>query len=119
MRGSVNVIETLMDVLKQRKAQVSETSYVSSLYKKGTDKIAQKVGEEAVESVIAAVRLDAEKIAGLDSRETRDEFLKESADMLFHWMVLCSHLDVDLDEVWGVLEDRQGLSGLEEKASRS
>lgn len=107
------IITALRDVLEERKNSSAEESYVASLYSKGVSKIAQKLGEEAVETVIAAMKLDRER-----SFENKDEFLKESADLLFHWLVLCSQMDIHPDEVFSILEERFGLSGLIEKSSR-
>ena len=104
----------LLKVLEERKSAAPDKSYVASLYEKGVPKIAQKLGEEAVESVIAAM-----KYAQDASSENKEEFLKESADLLFHWMVLCSYMDVHPNEVFSILEDRFGLSGMDEKANRS
>lgn len=107
------IFSELLKVLDERRSAASDTSYVASLYEKGTSKIAQKLGEEAVESVIAAIKYDQNA-----SDESREDFLNESADLFFHWMVLCSHLKIHPNEVFSILEARFGLSGLEEKANR-
>ena len=83
------------------------SSYVAKLNAKGTPKIAQKLGEEAVETVIAAMGGD------------RGELVGEAADLLFHLMVLLGAKGVPLAEVLAELDRREGTSGLEEKASRS
>jgi phosphoribosyl-AMP cyclohydrolase / phosphoribosyl-ATP pyrophosphohydrolase len=81
-------------VLRERRLNPSEKSYTSQLFGLGVNKIAQKVGEEAVEVVIEA-------------KDTNDELFKgEVADLLFHLLVLLEHKNVDLDEVIDVLSSR-------------
>lgn len=82
-------------------------SYVAHLHSRGPAVIARKVGEEAVETVTAA-------LAG-----TREELVGEVADLLFHLLVLLAEKDVPLADVLAELERREGISGLDEKASRS
>jgi phosphoribosyl-ATP pyrophosphohydrolase/phosphoribosyl-AMP cyclohydrolase len=82
------------EVIRKRKEEPSEKSYTSSLFKLGVNKIAQKVGEEAVEVVIEAK----------DNNESL--FKNEVSDLLFHLLVLLEHKNVDLDEVISVLRDR-------------
>lgn len=82
-------------------------SYVARLRTKGLPKIAQKFGEEAVETIIAALTEDRAALVG------------EAADLLFHLMVLLGAKDVPLAEVLAELDRREGTSGLAEKAARS
>lgn len=82
-------------------------SWTAKLFSRGIDKAAQKLGEEAAETVIAAVRGDA---AGLVS---------ESADLLYHWLVVLGIAGVPLDDVLAELSRRTGRSGIAEKASRA
>ena len=100
-------LEKLYGILLARKTAAPESSYVASLYHKGTAKIAEKVGEEAVEAVIEAVRGDKEALQN------------ESADLLFHLMVLWADQGIAPKDVLDVLEGRMGVSGHEEKASRT
>jgi phosphoribosyl-ATP pyrophosphohydrolase len=101
-----DTLNKLYQVLIERKqADVSE-SYVASLYHDGTDKILKKLGEEAVETVIAGKGGD------------RKEIIYETADMWFHSMVLLAHNDIDVNDILAELDRRFGLSGIEEKASR-
>lgn len=81
-------------------------SYVAKLHAKGLPKITQKLGEEAVETVIAA-------LSG-----SREELVGEAADLLFHLLVLLSAKDVPLADVLAELDRREGTSGLAEKAAR-
>jgi phosphoribosyl-ATP pyrophosphohydrolase len=104
--GGDDALLRLEAVLRERKAADPGSSYVASLYRKGTDAILKKVGEEATETVIAAKGGEAAKI------------VYETADLWFHSMVLLSHLNIPVSEVLAELERRHGRSGLDEKASR-
>lgn len=106
MTETQEILARLEAVLKERKGADAGSSYVSSLYAKGARKIAQKVGEEAVETAMAVAADD-------DS-----EIVKESADLLFHLMVLLEARGLSLQDVAAELARREGLSGLEEKAQR-
>lgn len=106
MTTNLHLIEQLFAVLEDRKQANPEESYVAQLYQRGTAKIAQKVGEEAVETVIEALQADA-GVSG-----AKDKLASESADLLFHLMVLWSHLGLKPDDVLSVLADRMGQSGL-------
>ena len=99
-------IHDLAATIDARAASASEASYTSKLLGKGTAHCAKKFGEEAVETVIAAVA------------EDRTHFVNESADLLFHLLVLLKSRDVALDEVEAALGERTKMSGLQEKASR-
>ena len=81
-------------------------SYTAKLFERGRPKIAQKLGEEAVEAVIELMRGDKQALIG------------ESADLLYHLMVGWAEAGVTPDEVWAELKRREGVSGIAEKASR-
>ena len=81
-------------------------SWTAKLFARGMDKAAQKMGEEAVETVIAAVRRDP------------DALVSESADLLYHWLVVLALAGVPLSQVMAELERRTGQSGIAEKAAR-
>ena len=102
-----DILRQLEQVLKQRKQADADSSYVASLYQAGTDKILTKLGEEATETVIAGKSGD------------RSQIIYETADLWFHSLVLLAHNDIELQAVLDELDRRFGLSGLEEKASRS
>ena len=104
------ILKKLAEVLEQRKQSSADDSYVASLHQKGLNKILEKVGEESVETILAA----------RDSEQTGDnsKVVYETADLWFHSLVMLSHLDIEVDEVLEELERRFGLSGLEEKANR-
>lgn len=108
---SDDVLEQLATTLAARKQADPELSYVASLYSKGLNKILEKVGEEATEVILAAK--DAER--GGD----RNAVIAEVADLWFHTMVMLSHLELDAKEVLLCLNDRFGVSGLDEKAARN
>ena len=106
-----DVLKELTKVLEQRKLAPPESSYVSSLHKKGLNKILEKVGEECTETILAAK--DAEQSGNTD------DLVYETADLWFHSLVMLSHLNIGPDAILAELERRFDLSGLEEKASRS
>lgn len=92
-------LQELEQIILQRKSAAPESSYTAKLFAAGIPKIAQKVGEEAVETVIEALGQD------------RDLFLNETADLLFHLLVLLAAKDVSLAEVEGVLRKRHSAPG--------
>lgn len=101
-----DTLERLESVIAQRRGASADGSYVASLFAKGREKIAQKVGEEATETVIAAMSGDPAKLTA------------EAADLLFHLMVLLADGDVSIDAVLVELDRRDGVSGIAEKAAR-
>lgn len=100
------VLEQLTATIESRKTASPDSSYVAKLFHKGADSILKKVGEEATEVVIAA------------KDESREQIVYESADLLFHLMVMLAQYDLTLADVASELARREGLSGLEEKAAR-
>ena len=101
------ILQDLFTIIEGRKGAKPDESYVSSLYAKGTSKIAEKVGEEAVETIIEAVKGDKRALA------------EESADLLFHLLVLWADQGIKPDVVLNILRRRMGTSGHDEKASRT
>lgn len=100
-------LKRLEETIRQRASEShSSTSWTAKLLGKGTGACAQKLGEEAVETVIAAMSGDKQAI------------ISESADLLYHWLVLLQATGVDAEEVFNELSRREGRSGIEEKASR-
>ncbi|MDA9339012.1 bifunctional phosphoribosyl-AMP cyclohydrolase/phosphoribosyl-ATP diphosphatase HisIE [Flavobacteriaceae bacterium] len=91
---SNDFITKLENIIQDRKINSSDSSYISSLFKKGTNKIAQKVGEEAVELVIEA------------KDDNDDLFLNESADLLFHYLILLQEKGYKINDVISVLKKR-------------
>ncbi|MFM1897458.1 MAG: hypothetical protein RLZZ385_2532 [Pseudomonadota bacterium] len=108
-----DVLTELAEVLEQRKLASATDSYVASLYAKGLDKILEKVGEEAVETILAAKNLGSER-----ADSARTALVKETADLWFHTLVMLSHLDLGPEQVLDELQKRFTISGLVEKASR-
>ncbi|MFC6633661.1 phosphoribosyl-ATP diphosphatase [Microbulbifer taiwanensis] len=107
-----DLLQQLDAVLESRKREGDAGgSYVASLHTKGLNKILEKIGEEATEVILAAK--DAER--GGD----RQAVIYETADLWFHSLVMLSHLGADSQDVLNELARRFGLSGLEEKASRT
>lgn len=106
-----DVLQQLDQILAQRRQADPASSYVASLHHKGLNKILEKVGEEATEVILAA-----KDAAGGGDREA---LVGEVADLWFHTLVMLSHLDCDAAAVLACLQQRLGLSGLEEKAARS
>ena len=102
-----DVLNQLAEILEERKQAAPDSSYVASLYHDGTDKILKKLGEEATETIIAG------------KGGNRDDIIYETADLWFHSLVLLAHNDIKPQQILDELERRFGLSGLEEKASRS
>ena len=106
MSRFADTLERLAATIAARKGADPESSYTAKLMAGGIDRPAKKFGEEAVEAVIAAAQGDRAALAS------------ESADLLYHWLVLLAAAGVSLDEVAARLEAREGVSGLAEKASR-
>jgi len=102
-----DILTQLARVLEERKNADPESSYVARLYSKGLDAILKKVGEEATETVMAAKDGD------------REQIIYETADLWFHTLVMLAQQGLGPEDVLAELARRFGLSGLEEKASRS
>ena len=100
------ILDRLEATIRARKGTDASSSYVASLFAKGRATIARKVGEEAVETVVASLSGDDEAI------------VPEAADLLFHLCVLLADANLSLDHVRAELARREGVSGHVEKASR-
>ncbi|GFO59077.1 phosphoribosyl-ATP pyrophosphatase [Geomonas silvestris] len=101
-----DIISAVYRVIQERKTNPTDSSYTASLMAKGIDKILKKLGEEATEVVIAG------------KGGKREEIVYETADLIFHNLVLLGFYDIDPEEVFNELRRRFGISGIEEKASR-
>lgn len=101
-----DILQKLCAVLDERKQADPDQSYTASLLQDGPDKILKKLGEEATELVIAS------------KSDENDAIIHETADLLFHMLVLLKHHDLSIDDIYSELEKRFGLSGHEEKARR-
>ena len=100
------VLDRLYHVIDGRRGGDPEASYTAKLLARGPAGVARKVGEEAVETVIAACAEDPARLAA------------ESADLLYHMLVLWAAAGIAPGDVWSELERREGTSGLAEKAAR-
>jgi phosphoribosyl-ATP pyrophosphohydrolase len=106
MQQTDDPLDRLQATIHARRADPADASYTAQLFSRGRARIAQKLGEEAVETVIAAMDPDPAKI------------VPEAADLLYHLLVLLTDAGLNLDDVRAELTRREGLSGLEEKAGR-
>lgn len=121
--ANLSILQQLDAVLAERKSADADSSYVASLYAKGLNKILEKVGEEATESIIAAKDLANYSAADADTTTARitvarDELIYEVADVWFHTLVGLAWFDIESDAVLDELARRFGLSGIAEKAAR-
>lgn len=107
MTAMRETLERLETTIRERRTADPASSYVAKLTAKGRAKIAQKLGEEAVETVIAAMEDD------------RDGVVSESADLLFHLAVLLADMDLSFEDICAELDRREGVSGIAEKAART
>lgn len=99
-------LDMLETTIRARRGGDPATSYTAKLFARGRGKIAQKVGEEAVETVIAALSEDNTALIG------------EATDLIFHLLVLLAERDVSLDDIRAEVARREGVSGIDEKAAR-
>jgi phosphoribosyl-ATP pyrophosphohydrolase len=106
-----DTLQRLAATIESRKGGDAASSYVSKLFAKGDDTILKKVGEEAVEAVMAAK----------DARVSGDtaKLVYETADLWFHSLIMLSHFGITVEQVMAELDRRSGVSGLDEKASRT
>jgi len=103
----MNILTTLEQILEKRKSAPADSSYVSSLYCKGTDQILKKIAEEAAEVIMATKEGETDKI------------VYEVADLWFHTMILLRHKNIAFSDIEKELTRRYGVSGLAEKLNRT
>lgn len=106
-RAAGDTLERLAEVIESRRGGDPDRSYVARLFAKAPDGILKKIGEEATETVMAA------------KDGARERIVAETADLWFHCLVMLAHYDLRPADVLAELERREGLSGLDEKASRA
>ncbi len=111
VNSDATIFGQLMAVIEDRKANPPQRSYTTQLFQGGVEAIGKKVSEEAAEVVAAAHAADND--AG------RDHLAHEAADLIYHLFVMLGYRDVSLADVEGKVAARFGMSGLDEKASRS
>jgi len=104
---SSDILQRLAETLEERKKASPESSYVAKLYIKGEDAILKKIGEEATEVILASKSGD------------KSHLVYETADLLFHCMILLTHHGLTMDDVLRELARREGMSGLAEKENRA
>lgn len=102
----MSALKRLSATIEARKGADPSSSWTAKLLSQGPEKAAEKFGEEAVEAVIEAVRGDRKRLTA------------EAADVLYHLLVMLAARDVTLEDVLAELEQREGISGIDEKASR-
>ena len=107
MSSDKEILAALTEAIEARKQASADESYVASLFAKGREKILKKVGEEAIETVLAAQQGD------------KDHLVYETADLWFHTLVMLAEQDLSADDVLQELAKRFGLSGHEEKRLRT
>jgi len=101
-----HVMDRLYTVIQSRRDADPAESNTARLFARGVEKISQKLGEEAVETVIEAIN------------GKRKAVVSESADLLYHLLVLWAARGIDIEDVWSELASREGISGIAEKESR-
>ncbi len=101
-----DIIANLESTIQERRSASPGSSYVAALFAKGREEMAQKVGEEATETIIAALSGDPAKLTS------------EAADLMFHLLVLLAEGGIAFDDVLAELVRREGISGIAEKAAR-
>ncbi len=106
IKSDAAVLDRLYSVILERKAHPRPDSYVASLFAKGTEKMHAKIAEEAGELI------EASELGG------REHIVHETADLIFHTMVLLGQWEIEPDEVYAELQRRWGVSGIAEKKSR-
>jgi len=105
-RPSAEILDMLFDVIDSKRNDDPETSYTAQLLAAAPEKPARKLAEEATETLIEAIRGDSKALA------------QESADLLYHLLVVWAAAGLTPSDIWSILADRQGLSGIIEKQNR-
>lgn len=95
-RTNINFLNKLNELIQERKEKLPENSYTTKLFKEGANRIIQKVGEEAIETVIAAKNRD------------KEEIINETADLIYHLLVMLTEQDIKLEDVVNKLVERHG-----------
>ena len=109
----IEILDYLGQMMAERKAADPDSSYVAKLYEKGLNKILEKIGEESIETIIAAKDFKSEP-----QEDNKNDLIYEVADLWFHSIVMLGYFDLQPQVILNELARRQGLSGLVEKANR-
>jgi len=105
-KSNNHILDQLFQTIESRRGDDPTKSHTAKLFKKGRGKICKKLGEEAVEVVVAALN------------QSKKHVVSESSDLLYHLLVLWAEAGIDPDDVWDELQGRVGISGIDEKNSR-
>jgi len=106
-----DILRQLEETIRRRiHAGDAEQSYVAQLSNSGLNKILEKIGEESIETILAAKDATCER--------SRNDLINEVADLIFHVLVMLVELDIPFNQITKTLENRMGISGIEEKATR-
>ncbi|MEE2661936.1 MAG: phosphoribosyl-ATP diphosphatase [Pseudomonadota bacterium] len=106
-KDDIDILMRLYEVIDSRKTDDADTSYTAQLFSQGSSRIAQKLGEEAIETVIAVINDD------------RQATISESADLIYHMLVAWADAGIHPSDVMAELGDREGTSGLAAKRGRN
>ena len=98
MSGNIKILDDLWEVIQERSSSENKDSYSKTMLEKDENTLARKMGEEAIETIVAALG------------QSKSDVINESADLLFHWLLLLKKLDISPDDVYEELEKRRNLS---------
>lgn len=105
--SDINILRRLAQTIESRKSAETDSSYVAKLFHGGQDKILKKIAEESAETIMAS------------KDGNTDQIIYETADLWFHCLILLAFHELSPDDVLKELERREGVSGIQEKASRT
>ena len=98
MSGDTKILDDLWGVIEERSSSLDKESYTRTMLEKDTNTLARKMGEESIETIVAALG------------QSREDVINESADLLYHWLLLIKKLDINPNEVYQVLANRRKSS---------
>ena len=98
MSGDTKILDDLWGVIEERSSSLDKKSYTRTMLEKDTNTLARKMGEESIETIVAALG------------QSREDVVNESADLLYHWLLLLKKLDINPNEVYQVLASRRKSS---------
>ena len=98
MSGNIKILDDLWEVIEERSSSENKDSYSKIMLEKDENTLARKMGEEAIETIVAALG------------QSKSDVINESADLLFHWLLLLKKLDINPSDVYEELENRRNSS---------
>ena len=98
MSGDTKILDDLWGVIEERSSSLDKESYTRTMLEKDTNTLARKMGEESIETIVAALG------------QSKEDVINESADLLYHWLLLLKKLDINPNEVYQVLASRRKSS---------